>query len=91
MGSSAVSRRVDAEVELFRTALQLWSPASVLNSEVRPDTPLVGLGIDTRTWVSFAYALRSASDEGVVMNDSIVGTLSMVGDVLAYMRTQLNA
>jgi hypothetical protein len=66
----------------------MWLPASVLIAEVRPDTPLAGLGIDERTWVSFAYALRLVSSGQVVLNDSIVSSLTTVGDVLDHVRTK---
>lgn len=89
--SASVALRGDAHQELVREALRLWSPASVLISEVRADTPLAGLGIDAHAWVSFAFAVRAASNDEVVINDSIAGSLITVGDVQAYVRAQLNA
>ena len=88
--SNSLAVRGDAADELVRQALELWSPANALIAEVRPDTPLAGLGIDAHTWVSFAFALRIASHEKVVINDSSVGMLLTLGDVQAHVRTQLH-
>lgn len=88
--NTSVVVRGDAAQDLVRAALHLWSPANVLIAEVRPDTPLAGLGFTPRTWVSFALALRIASNEKVVITDSSVGALTTVGDLLAQVREQLN-
>lgn len=87
--STSVAVLDDEAQDVVRKALQLWSPGNALIAEVRPDTPLAGLALDTRTWVSFAFALRIASHEKVVINDSSVGMLLTLGDLLAQVRAQL--
>lgn len=86
MVSNSVATRDDPAGEVVRRALEMWLPASALLAEVRPDTPLAGLGIDARTWVSFAYALRLGSSGRVLIDDSHVGSLTTVRDVLDHVR-----